>query len=223
MLLLFCVIAGCLICGYFNFQTYWQWFYAILLRSELGRASLWAQTWLNFAMYSQFKQNTKHFCAQTSFKDNLERIEMAHRCLQHSSGPQPGTLHNFLQTFVCRTTWSNGEILVSLFPLSLAEGFPLKALQFCAVFVRFVMWMMSYVPMMTLPTWPLLWIGLGPSISALICCDVIVMLLLNALASILCSLTNCLCEPCTRLKLTKPKHARTSLFIGHTIISAMEG
>lgn len=80
------------------------------------------------------------------------------------------------------------------FPLSLAEGFPLKALQFCAVFVRFVMWMMSYVPMMTLPTWPLLWIGLGPSISALICCDVIVMLLLNALASILCSLTNCLCE-----------------------------
>lgn len=71
-------MAGCLICGYFDFQTYWQWFYAILPRSELGRASLWAQTWLNFAMYSQVKQNTKHFCAQTSFKDNLERIEMAH-------------------------------------------------------------------------------------------------------------------------------------------------
>lgn len=40
------------------------------------------------------------------------------------------TLHNFLQAFICRTTGSNGEILMSLFPLSLAESFPVKLCSF---------------------------------------------------------------------------------------------
>lgn len=164
-------------------------------------------------MYSQLKQNTKHFCTQTSFEDNLERIEMVHS-IQVVHSPE-------LYIISSKRSYVAQPDRMEKYWFHCSHSASLN--QFCAVFVRFVMWMMSYVPMMTLPIWPLLWIGLGPSISALICCDVIVMLLLNALASILCSLTNCLCEPCTRLKLTKPKHAKTSLFIGHTIRRAMEG
>ncbi len=62
-------------------NIYWQWFYAILPRSQLGSARLWAQTWLNFdAMYPQIKLDNIYICAQTwLYKNNLERTEMVHR------------------------------------------------------------------------------------------------------------------------------------------------